>query len=539
MLVQSRNAVWLVLGLGVAACGSDKSSTSTETGGTDATSSAGSSAGTSSGASSSASSNTSAATTGSTQQTSTQEVESNETTASGSSSANTTSTATSEAPTSDGTSTTSAAGTSETTSATESGATSGETTVVTGSHGEGFEVNVTLASELEPNAPTTVGIVEWSVDVANVTEAYIDFGLTEEYGMRAPVELGSAEYRTLLLGMKPEKTYHFRVVVSDGTQFYASNDYTVETGAATTAVAIGSFDVKNEQAREPGFIVASYWQGTSSAVAYVLDPDGEIVWWYDTGIMGGIARARLSADGKNMWVITASNNGNPIQRVSIDGLTGQTYAMAVGSHDLTPVTGAQMAFIEYGEADCDSIFLIEPDSTEATEFWDSEEVFGGAGCHGNALRYSVKEDVFTFSDVSTDIVVVDRATGSVSWSLADKVQGGVAAWGGRNHGHHLLDESIIIFANGGGEANASAAVEYSLDGEEIWRYDSGDVSANLGDVQRLPGGNTLVTFSNDSIVHEVTPDKEVVLEWTGSANTRIGYTEWRPSLYGAPSDLGL
>ncbi len=78
-----------------------------------------------------------------------------------------------------------------------------------------------------------------------------------------------------------------------------------------------------------------------------------------------------------------------------------------------------------------------------------------------------------------------------------------------------------------------------MDGEEIWRYDSGDVSANLGDVQRLPGGNTLVTFSNDSIVHEVTPDKEVVLEWTGSAGTRIGYAEWRPSLYGAPADTGL
>ncbi len=260
---------------------------------------------------------------------------------------------------------------------------------------------------MEPKAPTTVGIVEWSVDVENVTEGYIDFGLTEDYGMRAPVELGSADFRTLLLGMKPEQTYHFRVVVSDGSQLYASNDYTVETGAATTAVEIGSFDVKDEAGRERGFIVSSYWQGTSSAVVYVLDPDGDIVWWYDTGIAGGIARARLSADGKNVWITTASNNGNPIQRVSIDGLNGQTYAMAVGSHDLTPVTGAQMAFIEYGEADCNSIYLIEPD-TDPTEFWDSEEVFGGSGCHGNALRYSAKEDVFTFSDVSTDVVVVDR-----------------------------------------------------------------------------------------------------------------------------------
>jgi hypothetical protein len=531
MFVQSRNAVWFVVGLVSSACGSDKAPTADEDTATST-------------ATTTTSSNPSpTATTGAlTTETAQSSAQPNTTTDQGepgeSDDAGASTTSEEPADTSDA-STSMDVTSSDTTGDAGSETSSSEPTVVTGSHGEGFQVTVTLASELEPQAPTTVGIVEWSVDVSDIVEAYIDFGLTEEYGMRAPVELAEAEFRTLLLGMKPEQTYHFRIVVSDGSQLYASNDYTVETGDAPADVAIGSFDVKDAAAREPGFIVSSYWQGNASAIVYVLDQDGEIVWWYDTGIMGGVARARLSADGKNVWVTTASNNGNPIQRVSIDGLNGQTYAVAVGSHDLTPVVGAQMAFIEYGEADCDSIFLIEPDSDAPTELWDSEEVFGGAGCHGNALRYSAKEDVFTFSDVSTDVVVVDRASKTVLWGLADKVQGGVAAWGGRNHGHHLLDESIVIFANGGGEGGASAAIEYSLDGEELWRYDSGNVSANLGDVQRLPGGNTLVTFSNDSVVHEVTKENEVVLEWTGSANTRIGYAEWRTSLYGAPSDVGL
>lgn len=528
MWFQSGSALGLTVALGVAACASDK--TSGPDGSKDVTSSADSSGGRTTStdvASSARSDSKSTAASNPTRDDSTSSVAPDATNTS-------TGTATSTNVRSDATASTLGNGTG--TGATSS---SGATTVVTGSHGEGFDVRVSLASEADPKAPTTVGIVEWSVDVTNVTEAFIDFGVTEEYGLRAPVELGEGDYRTLLLGMKPEQTYHFRVVVSDGSLYYTSDDYTVETGAATTTVAIGSFDVKDAQAREPGFIVASYWQGNGSSVAYVLDADGEIVWWYDTGIMGGIARARLSADGKNMWVTTASNVGNAIQRVSIDGLDGQTYAMAIGSHDLTPVTGAQMAFIEYGESDCDSIFLIEPESTTPTELWDSEDVFGGAGCHGNALRYSAKEEVFTFSDVNTDIVVVDRASKTLLWGLADKVEGGVQAWGGRNHGHHLLDESIVIFANGGGEGGASAVVEYTLEGEEIWRYDSGDVSANLGDVQRLPGGNTLVTFSNASLVHEVTPEKQVVLEWRGGPQTRIGYTEWRQSLYGEPSDVGL
>ena len=411
--------------------------------------------------------------------------------------------------------------------------------------GEGFSVAVQLASELDENAPSTVGIVEWSVDVTDLTSAHIEFGLTSDYGMLAPVNLSESGYRTLLLGLKPTQIYHFRIIASDGTTSYASDDYTLDTGAATNAVEIGSFEVLNEEKRERGFTVASYWSGTGSAVAFILDADGEIVWAYDTGISGGIARARMSEDGQHMWVITASNSGGALQRMSMDGLSGETYAQTVGSHDITSVSGSTMAYIDYGESDCDSIFEIEL-SGETREVWDSQQWFssigsgGGAGgrCHGNALRYSAAEDVYTFSDVSTDVVVVGRA-GEFSWGLADRVSGGVEAWGGRNHGHHLLDDSFVIFANTGGDGGASAVVEYTLEGEEIWRYDSGDGSANLGDVQRLPGGNTLVTFSNDSVVHEVTSDKELVLRWTGAPSTRIGYILWRQSLYGPSPDIHM
>lgn len=410
-------------------------------------------------------------------------------------------------------------------------ATTDEPTVNAGA----FEVNVQLASEVDDKAPTTVGIVTWTT-TGSVTDAHVEFGLTTDYGMQAPVDLAAEDHRTLLLGMKPDSVYHFRVVTSDGASSSASDDYTVETGPATTAVGIGSFDVVDEAAREPGFIVSSYWSGNGSSVAYILDRDGEIVWAYDTGIAGGIARARISDDGKDMWVITASNNGNALRRVGIDGLGAQTYDAAVGSHDITPVSGSKMAFIEYGETDCDSIFEIDP-TGQTKEIWDSQDLQGGGGqCHGNAVRFSVAEGVYTFSDVSTDIVQV-TPEGELQWKLTEKVPTGNTAWSGVQHGHHLLTSSIVIFANKGSKSHsgASAVIEYDLEsGEELWRYEGadGEISANLGDVQRLPGGNTLVTFSNDSIVHEVTPDKKVVLKWTGTANSRIGYSEWRPSVYG-------
>jgi hypothetical protein len=398
-----------------------------------------------------------------------------------------------------------------------------------------FTVQVQLASAMNATAPGTIGIVTWTVNVSSLTEAHIDFGLDTTYGMTAPVDLALADHRTLLLGMKPAKTYHFRVVARDASATYTSNDYTVMTGPATTTVSISKFQVMNATANKRGFIITSYWSGTGSTVPFILDADGEIVWWGRGGPSGGIGRARMSHDGKNMWMTSASNTGQPIQRLSMDALDAQTYSNAVGSHDLTAVSGATMAFLEYGESDCNSIYEIDPSGTKK-EVFESQGVVPAGGCHGNALRYSLKEDQYTFSDVSSDVYIVNRA-GAVQWKLSQKVTNGHTAWGGIQHGHQLLDASILIFANAGGGTNMSAMIEYDLAGKELRRFAPGDYSANLGDVQRLPGGNTLVDFSNASVMKEIDAQGNVVLQITGASGTRFGYALWQETLYGPPSDI--
>jgi hypothetical protein len=396
-----------------------------------------------------------------------------------------------------------------------------------------FTVAVKLASEEKASAPGTVGIVTWTADVSALTSAVIEFGLDTTYGTSAPVDLAATEHRTLLLGMKPDETYHFRVVASDGAKTYQSMDYTVETGPATTLIPI-DFEITDAAKHEGGFIIGSFWQGTANGRAFIVDGDGAVVWWYEDGPTS-VARARMSEDGKNMWLITADNAGKALHRVSMDTLDAQTYEDAIGSHDLTPVAGDKMAFLEYGESDCDSIFEITPDGV-TTEIWDSQGSAQGSGCHSNALRYSKDEDIYTFSDVSTDVFGVSRG-GEVLWKLSDIVPMGNDAWAGVQHGHHLLGDSIVIYANVGAGAGASSIIEYNFDtGAELFEFSSGDFSQNLGDVQRLPGGNTLITFSNDSIIKEIDPDKNVVLEINGGGS-RFGYSLWTDTLYGPPSDI--
>jgi len=368
---------------------------------------------------------------------------------------------------------------------------------------------------------------------ATPTSAHIEFGLDTTYGMEAPVDLSDADFRTLLLGMKPENVYHFRVVASDGTTSYASDDYTIETGAPTSAVSVGNFNVVKEEGRAGGFLVLSYWGGTGSSVAFILDADGDIVWAYDFGMPGGIARARISYTGHDMWAISASNQGESLRRVGMDGLELEVYDSTRGSHDIAAVSGDLMAYLDY-TVSCNDITQIDPSGATETVFTASETF--GQTCHGNALRYSEPEDAFTYSEVGSDIVQVDRS-GTVQWSLADVV-GGVDTWGGVNHGHHLLADSILIFANAGGQQGASAMIEYDLSGTEIDRYDSGDASQNLGDVQRLPNGNTLVDFSNDGVIHEIDASGTVLVEITGPGGmNRFGYATWRPTLYGPSPDI--
>jgi hypothetical protein len=86
-----------------------------------------------------------------------------------------------------------------------------------------------------------------------------------------------------------------------------------------------------------------------------------------------------------------------------------------------------------------------------------------------------------------------------------------------------------------GEAGSSAAIEYSLpDGNELFRYDPGIFSVWYGDVQRLPRGNTLVTFSMAGEIHEVDSRGNLVMEVRGDI---FGYSEWRSTLYGPPADI--
>src|SRR5690606_10843037 len=97
--------------------------------------------------------------------------------------------------------------------------------------------------------------------------------------------------------------------------------------------------------------------------------------------------------------------------------------------------------------------------------------------------------------------------------------------------------SIIIFNNNAeGSFGESAVLEYEYDlasgsGTQVLNYLSGNSSGAFGDAQRLPNGNTFITYSTSGVWHEIDAGGNLLREMTTES---VGYSEHRKSMYGPP-----
>jgi len=404
-----------------------------------------------------------------------------------------------------------------------------------------FEVE----AELSP-AIATVGIVTWSVAMDDLDEAHIEFGLTTTgFTLEAPVELGAEEHRTLLLGMKGERDYWFRIVARAGAETCRSETFTLTTGPTPNSLPTIQREVLIENAVAPGFIMSTTGLGGRDAargpMAFILDADGEVVWW--TPAPSGAGSARMNWEGTEMWISAVNNGGigGEMRRVSMDGLEVEASVAGLeeAHHDFTVLPGGRIVTIMHRDGGCSRIVQRDPDGTITDVVANVSTLYEPVrDCHPNAIHYHPEDDSFTLSDRNPNLFVKFSRSGELEWQF-----GGMNALGpfmpGEwqvNHGHHLLENGNFLFFNNGLGARSSPVLEFELDpsagtATQVWSYESDKSSSTLGDVQRLPNGNTLVTYSNAGVMHEVDPDGELVQSLaTGS----LGYATHRPTLYGPP-----
>jgi hypothetical protein len=415
-----------------------------------------------------------------------------------------------------------------------------------------FDITGTLSEEIP-----SVGVVEWSTDLEGVTEARIEFSLDDpeegelNVGSGGPISV--SEPRALLLGLKPARSYTYRIVVSAGATVCTSPDQQLVTDADPEAELMTR--VAGESGSPaPGFIVTCDYAGGS---AMIVDTDGDVVW--STEAPPQCSRALMDWEGEYLWMLKANpsfDDGGDVRRVRMDGSEVEQIPDLAGSHhDFAVLPGGSAAFLVWADAADSSSDLVEraPDGTltaltrlDDATFLPPSDIHT---YHANALRYYASDDSYTVSDLALGGIAKFDREGQISWQLrgnctnAPPSQCAAAPLLG-NHGHQLLEDGnlLVFFAtNGSGRPVGDPAPVYeyafaedagALTATLAWSHVEEAGSMILGDLQRLPNGNTLVTYSTEGTIHEISPTGDLVqsLSFAG----QFGYASFRETLYGPP-----
>lgn len=419
----------------------------------------------------------------------------------------------------------------------------------------GCDIAVT-SSELSPNIPT-VGIVTFTTNMPRLLRAEIHFGLDTRYGLVAPVDLNNEGSRTLLLGMQQTRTYHYRVVVSDGKSACYGKDATLETGSLNVS---GLAESSTGEAAAPGFIVTS-----RDGHAVIFDKEGELVWAYE---MWNVFSVQMSWDGKYMIGRDPGPfdlaTGGTFFRVSMDGSEFSTLDVPGGDHhDFTAIPEGIAYLAKTNEGECDRVYEASLELVDGKPIFDTWQIYqyfpdeglveGTEICHANRIHYLLDKNVYTVSDRNKDAIAIFKKDGTPVTSIGKPPVGNwtrhiVASGAGPGgdwhvqHGHHwYADDKLVLFTNESKEG--AAMVHYTINGSQAtldWKYSGAGASRIQGDVQRLPNGNFLVTANLSSTIVEVSRDGQTevgryVLDGPIGPLYGFTYSRHRASLYGAPS----
>jgi hypothetical protein len=312
-----------------------------------------------------------------------------------------------------------------------------------------------------------------------------------------------------------------------------------------------------------GFLVlGAYALAEASLPAYIVDADGEVVWAYTASQTWDVTSARMDHAGTHL-LLNNSNKPNgtatSVHRVSMDGLSDEDLSgkLAGAQLQLAVLPDETVAFFAANPTGCPDLKEYSATGTVTTIANTGTAQGVADDCEVWSLQHCRDDDTLVFSDIAhQSIVKVRRRDGATLWVL----NGGAATftgttWQGGQVGLHVLAaDRLLFFGNNskilggvssqtslGGAGDGSLASELALDvsgneASQVWSYKASPGIQNdvMGDVQRLPNGNTIVAYSTKGVIDEVDAGGTLLQEWTWSDGPDFGYVEKRASLYGPP-----
>jgi uncharacterized protein (UPF0248 family) len=135
---------------------------------------------------------------------------------------------------------------------------------------------------------------------------------------------------------------------------------------------------------------------------------------------------------------------------------------------------------------------------------------------GNSVEELPDGDILASFRPTSTVVRIARETGKILWKLSAPTVAG-------QHAPHLLGNgNVLIFDNGVHRLDDSMPYSRVIEvnpatNEIVWKYQDKPAwnffSPRMGNAQRLPNGNTLITESTFGRFFEVTRDGDIVWEY--------------------------
>lgn len=424
-----------------------------------------------------------------------------------------------------------------------------------------FDVTITL-SELIP----TVATVNFETNLAEVEEAYVEFGLPGEERLAVTAdEDGEGGYSAILLGMKAGEQYLLQPwVVVDG-ETMAGEDESLTTGTRPLDLPELSVTALDEERAVGGYFVLALLSSPSAAV--IVDSDGDYVWWHQNSHDDQpVPRAVVSRDRKDMLYMGRQYDGETetsisphIFRVALDGSSVEAYPHKAAHHDFVELPDGTLAMITQdvreidGEAAVgDKVIEVQPDGSEVDVWtvWDHLEYDpdtpldpGTNWSHSNALDYYEEDDTYVIGVRNFGTIFhFDRATGDTIFRIGsddgdyELEEGG--EWFAKQHQSSLSGDELLVFSNGSDAQVGSKVLGYEMNDDTmtavnhfVYQGEFPLYTYTFGDINRLDNGNLLVTWATAGQMEEITPEGELVWQLKASLGGGFGYTTHMDSLY--------
>lgn len=436
------------------------------------------------------------------------------------------------------------------------------------------------SAELPPPPETTpapFSDVAWSLDPAHPTLVRVTWSQSEPAAVHAefspgpgawagsPVrELGPGPHEEWLAGVPYATQVPFHLVADTATGTVTTADFTARTGAwppglqPPESVTGDGWDpavpwILLSLSPENGDFGGRWW-------AMIVDRAGRVVWAERAAPDRMTMHPRLTWDERavlldqnSFWAAFDHGLGSTIRRTTLEGRQTHAFSTPGLHHPFAPMPDGAVV---YGAISTDGhdedLVRVDPDTDARTVVWNCQEWLATLAlsepqyCTSNTVNYDEPSDTWLFSFYSSETVVEIGAGGRVrryfghlpgAWRFDPP---GSAFWW-QHGGHYLPDGNFVTSTHDAEVATEILVREYAVDEaartlRQVWTMDEGDglwgIEYNqMGEVARLPGGNTLHNLGTYPRIREGTPDGRVVWDLSFPIEADLGRTTPIRDLY--------